>query len=346
MLFVLDYIFINDNEHLNVSCVHIKVSSHARKIITPMKISYPNRNNVSETDQFEKFQEDFDQNIEFLEDFYGLITVSGRIISFVTPEKIHFVNPVLLNSSINTLKSIKLCCSIGSFSDANTLIRKLRDDLLLYAYILSVLNKYKPFAQNSIEQISLENEKEFAKTFSNLEFNTNLSNDEKAIESWLKNEVHKLDDNIKKKLSFGNYMNVLKSNPEVKIILEKYNLKNYWALLTGKLNDYVHNNGQKFNSHNIVHSETIQLDIYLSNINIRTSYVVTFFLILITMTESALLCSGEIEDYLNLGLEPPEDCQYEIAPFIQKFIDDKVVKLHPELKDYLRDNNNYKMKIQ
>ena len=64
------------------------------------------------------------------------------------------------------------------------------------------------------------------------------------------------------------------------------------------------------------------------------------------MVESALLCSGDIEDYLDLGIDPPEGCQYEIAPFIQKYIDEEVVKLHPELKKYLKENNNYGMKIQ
>jgi len=50
-------------------------------------------------------------------------------------------------------------------------------------------------------------------------------------------------------------------------------------------------------------------------------------------------------DYLDFDMQPPEDCQYQIAPFIQDYIDNKVVKIHPELKQFLKDNNNYRMKI-
>jgi hypothetical protein len=50
-------------------------------------------------------------------------------------------------------------------------------------------------------------------------------------------------------------------------------------------------------------------------------------------------------DYLDFDMQPPEDCQYQIAPFIQDYIDNKVVKIHPELKQFLKDNNNYGMKI-
>ena len=64
------------------------------------------------------------------------------------------------------------------------------------------------------------------------------------------------------------------------------------------------------------------------------------------MIESPLLCSGDIEDYLDLGIEPPENCQYEIAPFIQEYINRKVVTIHPELKEFLQKNNSHGMKIE
>ena len=108
----------------------------------------------------------------------------------------------------------------------------------------------------------------------------------------------------------------------------------------------MHNNGRQFTLHNLIKSDNTQLDIYLGNINTRISYILTFFLVLIAMIESALLCSGDIEDYLDLGIAPPEGCQYEIAPFIQEYIDKKVTKMHPELKQYLKDNNNNGMKIE
>jgi hypothetical protein len=64
------------------------------------------------------------------------------------------------------------------------------------------------------------------------------------------------------------------------------------------------------------------------------------------MTESSLLSSGDAIDYLEEDLEIPEGCQYEIAPFIQKYIDEKVIKIHPELKQFLKDNNSHGMTIE
>ena len=101
---------------------------------------------LTESEEFSKFSEEFDQNINFLNNFSELIWYNGRIFSFWSEDhKMHTVSTTLIDNSIQTLKSIKLCCSIRSFTDANTLIRKLRDDLILYVFILDVVNKRKTF---------------------------------------------------------------------------------------------------------------------------------------------------------------------------------------------------------
>ena len=69
-------------------------------------------------------------------------------------------------------------------------------------------------------------------------------------------------------------------------------------------------------------------------------------MVTLLMIHSSLISSTDYVDYLDCGLEPPEDCQYIVAPFVQDFINKKVARLHPELKQYLKDNNNYKMKIE
>lgn len=305
-----------------------------------------NFNQIADSEKFKKFKKEFNSNIEFLQSFADLMSYSGRIISFISPEKVHIVpSTYILNNTIQSLKSIRHCCSKGSFADANTLIRKLRDDLILYVYILAIINKRKTFTETSFEKFKIETVEEFIEGFSGLIF-TDLNDDEKAVEAWLSNAVHKLHPSIKKKLYFENYMTVLKQNPNINDILLKHNLKKYWEFLRTKLNDYVHSNGIKFTLHNLIELNDTNLEIYFQNINTRTSYIITFFLVLITMVESPLICSGEIEDYLDLGIDPPENCQYEIAPFIQEFINKKVVPLHPELKEYLRNNNSHGMIIE
>lgn len=305
-----------------------------------------NDKKISETRYFKKFSIQFNENIEFLEDFSNLLSFSGRITSFISPEKVYFVpTTFMINNSIKSLITIKQCCSEGSFSDANTVIRKLRDDLLLFVYIFSIVNNRKTFKKETLEKFKTDNVEEIIKGLGGLIFNK-FSDDEKAVNAWLNNKVYELPFHIKKKLGYENYMKVLKQNKNVSEILLKYNLKKYWQFLQTKLNDYVHNNGVQFTQHNLIKSNNSNLEIYLQNINTRTSFIISFFLVLITMVDSPLLCSGDIEDYLNLGIAPPENCQYEIAPFIQKYINEKVITLHPELKEYLHNNNSHGMIIK
>lgn len=302
-------------------------------------------NQITEQEKYKTFEIEFDNNIYFLKNFTDLVSFSGRMITFISKEKVHIVNSSLLESSIQTLKSIKLCCSIRSFSDANTLIRKLRDDLLQYIYILAIINRRKTFTQKSLENFKMDSVEEMNTGFLELEFNE-LTNDELAVEAWLSNRVLELPYNVKKKLGFENYMKILKLDSNVNEILLKYKLHKYWEDLQTKLNSYVHNNGIQFSQHNLIKSNNPNLEIYYQNINIRSSYVITIFLVLIAMIDSPLLCSGDIEDYLDLDIEPPENCQYEIAPFIQEYINKKVVPLHPELKEFLQKNNSHGMRIE
>lgn len=100
---------------------------------------------VRETGYFKAFTDEIDYLIGFFQQFSDLIFYNGRIIVFYTGRKSFLLTPSLISSSAKTLHSIKLCCSIGSFSDANTLIRKFRDDLIQYAYILSIINSREFF---------------------------------------------------------------------------------------------------------------------------------------------------------------------------------------------------------
>ncbi|WP_281631473.1 hypothetical protein [Flavobacterium luteolum] len=310
-----------------------------------MKIHFEKPVEIQDTEIYKKFEIEYSLNSQFLADFTNLRNFSGRIISFITDKKCLTFHAHLLENSVKTMQSIKLCCSIGSFADANSLIRRLRDDLLLYVYLLSIINQREPFTKKSLENLKIDDAEKFAESFLSMEFNTVLSADEQAVEAWLTSSVETLPPDVKKKLSFANYMQVLRKDEKIKKILNDYNLKDYWGILSARLNNYMHNNGIKYTLHNTVRGHDKDLEIYLQNINIRISYILSIFLVLISMIDSALMCSGEIEDYMDMGLEPHENCQYEIAPFIQNYIDEKVAKLHPELKQYLKDNNNYGMII-
>lgn len=310
-----------------------------------MNLELPTEIKIVESEEFRIFSKDIDYLTGFFIDLSELIYSNGHIISFIT-HKGHFsFNTVLIDSAAQTLKSIKLCCSIGSFSDANTLTRKLRDDLIQYVYILNIINLRKPFLEESLIDFKMDDAEEFVNSILNLQFNHTFTNDEKAVIAWFNDAVPELPGSIKKKLDFENYMKILRQNPKIQHILTEYRLAEYWEVLRKRLNDYVHNNSTLFSSYNHISARDKNLTKHLKNINIRTSYISSFFLVLLLMIKSSLISSTDYIDHLENDMEPPEGSQYFVANFVQDFINKKVSKIHPQLKGYLKDNNIHGMKI-
>lgn len=134
-----------------------------------MDFNIPREKQIIETEEFIDFSKEIDYLSEFFRSLSELIFFNGRIISFFSDKKIHALDSALLDSSAQTLKSIKFCCSIGSFSDANTLTRKLRDDLMQYVYILSIIKSRKPFLEDSLKDIKTDGPEEFANSMINLQ---------------------------------------------------------------------------------------------------------------------------------------------------------------------------------
>lgn len=304
---------------------------------------------IGDLEVFGKFQSDIDELIIFFQQFSNLISDNGHIISFISNEVYLELNTILIDSSANTLKSIKYCCSIGCFSDANTLVRKIRDDLLLYIYLLEIINSRKVFDTNSSNNISSENThteiERLVEGLNTTRVNKKIKDDEKILIAWCTNTINELPNNLQRKLGFTDYMNRIKQNTLVSNIIETYDLNSYWNKLSLKLNNYVHNNGKEYTKRNIVKIGP-NVKSLLEEINKNVSLVSSFFIVLIIMVDPRLISSSDLIDYLDSGQEPPDNCQYWVAPFIQEFIDNKIVKLHPEIKQYLIDKNIHGMEIK
>src|SRR5690554_5295110 len=143
-----------------------------------MELNSEREINVSDTDEYKQFSIELDYYIDFFQSLSELFFYNGRLVSFMVGNRSYILDTSLIDSSAQTLKSIKLCCSIGSFSDANTLVRKLRDDLIQYVYILNIINLRKPFLEESIKELKIDNSDEFANSILNLQFNHILTDDE------------------------------------------------------------------------------------------------------------------------------------------------------------------------
>jgi hypothetical protein len=307
-----------------------------------MELNMPIGRQIDETEEFKKLSKEIDYLSEFFNSLSELIYLNGHIISFFSDKEFYTLDLALINGSAQTLRNIKFCCSIGGFSDANTLIRKLRDDLTQYVYLLNIISLREFFIEEKVETNDAE---EVANSLLNLQFNTTYTEDEQAVIAWLKNSVSDLKRPVKKKLEFENYMTVLKQNEQINHVLVEYKLSEYWETLRKKLNNYVHNNGASFSRHNCITASDKNLGTHLKNISFRTTYVSSFFVVVLLMIDSSLISATDYMDHLDSNVDPPEGSQYFIANFVQDFIDKKVAPIHPELKKYLIDNNIHGMTI-
>ena len=120
----------------------------------------------------------------------------------------------ILNSAHRSLYSIQLCCENCNLADAHTLIRKYRDDLFFYLYILYVKSNSDIFSKNQ------------------------LSRHEKNIIQWRKDDLKDL--NINKILIY------IGKSDEAKEAISKYKLQESFKKVSDDLNDFVHSNGNSF----------------------------------------------------------------------------------------------------
>lgn len=93
-------------------------------------------------------------------------------------------------SICKTLETIDFCCRRNAYSDGYTLIRKFRDDLMQYLFILNVIRDKQEFVDKEIEEF-MEDAESIIKM---LELDAFVSgekktNSELAIEKWIYSEL-------------------------------------------------------------------------------------------------------------------------------------------------------------
>ncbi len=96
------------------------------------------RNVITEDESFKKFEISLNELIDFIWSLSNLISWNGHIILSVIKGKKFMLQTELIDSVVKTLCSIRMCCQYGNISDANTLIRKYRDDMFLFLYFIEV----------------------------------------------------------------------------------------------------------------------------------------------------------------------------------------------------------------
>lgn len=242
---------------------------------------------------------------EFLSDF-GFLSF-GR--DFVLCGKNTFSLQMVITSCELTIGSVISCCESGCMADAYSLLRKYRDDMFFYLYVV-VYDTYNKLENNSKLVAQME----------------------KNIERWVNNNL----DN----LYIGDILMAIGQSPRAKDAVRKYKLKSYFDTIGNRLNNYVHSNGVLFYNRNVNSYQGDHLQKQMQELLKDMRFITISFLFLLTLCSPLSIMSTDYIDSLDCGLEPEEGSEYWVAPFVEKFIKESISLIDQSCLNYLRENTS------
>lgn len=247
------------------------------------------------------------QNIAtFLDDFGGL--TYGRTV-LLPPCKVFSLNRIWLSLTA-TFKNAVYCSNHYCLSDANILLRKYRDDLFFYLYML--LYSLDPLNNQDPEYL----EKEI------------------NIRAWTENTLN----NKKRRLLHSEIMKSIGKNPLLQDAVKKHNLESMFKEIDSALNDYVHGNGYNYYNTPVYFEKDVVIKESLEELLLRARGITVTFVFLFALCAPYYIASTDYTDYLECGMDPPFDSQYYVAPFIKDFLNKNSKYLPGNCYHYLKNH--------
>lgn len=285
----------------------------------------------------------FDILLSTLATIHEIVSALGDNASFqpqmlISDDKIYELNAEIFSSIDNTLKSIFVCSKMANFSDATVLVRKYRDDLFQWLFIIQSISDieesklYEFMKQNDISQIGEIQISELYNALSKW-FNSSIKDEEKNTVKLKYFDIEKYRVNLCRQSllqsCFDRFLNPI------------------WNNLNIHLNDYTHINGIKYIFYNnAVHNyELGYFKSRLTEISESIIQATTCFLSVLILIKPFYLISGDYIKCLENAIEPPDNSQYWIAPIIQKYIDNNIFTISQDLKNFLVENIPYGIEI-
>lgn len=240
---------------------------------------------------------------EFLNNFEGLAFDRNIIIC----RRPLFSFNAILPSLVFTAGSIVSCCESGCLADANTLLRKYRDDMFFYLYIVVYKkNTFDKTAESKIRE--------------------------------MKNNIERWDQDGLADLKIGVVLKTIASFPEMRNAIMKYKLKSFFDSLDTRLNNFVHSNGVSYYNRNFEKCRISDFQKGLEMVLKDMRFITVSFLFLLTLCSPITIMSTDYVDYLELNLVPPTNSQYWVAAFVEDFFKNNLDMIDKSCIDYLREN--------
>ena len=240
----------------------------------------------------------------FLERF-GFLTF-GRDFVFGSPGQkimIFSLNNVMTSLEL-TMGSVITCCESACIADANTLLRKYRDDLFFYLYV-SVYSSHYKYSEEGKPMAD-------------------------QIMRWLNNDLSDF--------RISEVLKAIGTVPQLRDAVLKYNLKESFQKIGDALNNYVHSNGYAYYNRNANAYKESELSVELRKLGDKARYITVVFLFLLIFCSPLSVMSEDYIDFLDVNEIPPKNSQYWVAPFVEHFVKENISLIDANCLDYLRKN--------
>lgn len=268
-------------------------------------IRQTNRHVIANDKECEKLISEMHKVEKFLSDF-GFLSF-GR--DFVLCGKNTFSLQMVSTACELTAGSVISCCESGCMADAYSLLRKYRDDMFFYLYVVVY------------------------DTCNKLENNSKLvAQMEKNIEQWINNNLNDL--------YIGDILMAIGQSPRAKDAVRKYKLKSYFDTIGNRLNNYVHSNGVLFYNRNVNAYQGDYLQKQMQELLKDMRFITITFLFLLTLSSPLSIMSTDYIDSLDCGLMPAEGSEYWVAPFVENYIKENISFIDESCLNYLRENTS------
>lgn len=221
------------------------------------------KHRIASIQTYQNVIKDLESIIEIYESISDLNTFTGRLFMVMTPKRSCILGTELIDSTVMTLKNIKSCLANGSLSDAYTLLRKVRDESLLFLYFLTIVKNH------------------YSKRV--------------KINSQIKDLFDWYDSKINYVKNHNDIFNYIREYQNIDEVISKYELDSEWETLRVKLNEYVHTKGRQNAFSN--YSQTFDYETGFTEIREDIKYVAVAFIFILLMIDSTIIMSTDYIDH-------------------------------------------------
>lgn len=254
--------------------------------------------------EWQKLLREFESAKHFI-DSLGLLAFGkdmGIIRSACGIQPVH--TNQILQSAAQTIQSMIACAEYGNIADVHVLLRKLRDDLFFYLYVIVACRNNDILSED------------------------NLSKQETYINAWIKNRLSRLN--------ISEVIKDITNSGECVELVEKFKLKDELKQIGCTLNNYTHGNGNLYYNRLYTHYKGDEIRNISAELIYMLNYILITFVFLLVLLSPVSIIASDYLDALDFSMTPEENSQYWVVPFVVEFIEKHKDLLGKTSLEYLR----------